>query len=197
MTESNPIKMSYQGTTIFTGLDIHKKSWAVHPFLPHISGKPINMSEPSTEKLIAFMERNYPGGNYVFAYEAGFSGFWLSRQINEAGYQCYVINASDVPTSGKEKVNKTDRIDARKIGSCLRAGQLTGIHIPDEQLEDDRTILANRNSIAKKRRRVMSQIRSRLAFKGYLTQHNHWSKAFLSELEMHAKSDILLAGYLE
>jgi len=35
-----------------------------------------------------------------------------------------VVNVADVPTTHKEKVNKTDQRDSRKLGSSLRAGEL-------------------------------------------------------------------------
>ena len=45
---------------------------------------------------------------------------------------CIVVHAADVSTSDKEKKRKTDKVDALKLARNLAAGELKGIHVPDE-----------------------------------------------------------------
>lgn len=39
-----------------------------------------------------------------------------------------VVNPADVPSTQKEQLQKTGRVDSRKIAHSLRSGELTGIH---------------------------------------------------------------------
>ena len=184
--------MNYQGIKISVGIDVHKKSWVIKPELPNGTQKAFSMSSPSSQALLKYMEKKYPGGSYEFVYEAGFSGFWLARQLNESGHKCIVINAADVPTTFKEKSRKTDKVDAKKLAICLKAGQLRAIHIPDKQLELDRGVINARNVVSKSLTRVKSQIRSRLNYLGYQTVNSRWSKAFLAELQPLRGTDMLI-----
>jgi hypothetical protein len=47
----------------------------------------------------------------------------------------------DVSSSDKEKKRKTDKVDALKLARNLASGDLTGIHVPDEDLQKERNLL--------------------------------------------------------
>ena len=82
---------------------------------------------PYNGKIInAYLTKHYPEATYHCVYEAGFSGFWLYRELTALNINCIVVNAGDVPTSNKDSVNKNDRIDAIKLAKALRADQLRG-----------------------------------------------------------------------
>ena len=63
----------------------------------------------------------------------GFSGFRIFRIFNELGLDCIVVNAADIPTTNKEKDQKRDPVDSRKLARELEKGDLQCIFIPDEQ----------------------------------------------------------------
>ena len=88
--------------------------------------------DPSPEQLSNYMNHNYPGGTYTSAYEAGFSGFWIHRRLEQLGFNNMVVHAADIPTTHKEKTRKTDKIDSRKIARELESNSLNGIYIPNE-----------------------------------------------------------------
>jgi transposase len=67
-------------------------------------------------------------------YEAGPTGFGLSRTLQKAGVECLVVAPSLVPGKPGDRV-KTDRRDAQKLAHFLRSGDLTEVHVPEEAVE--------------------------------------------------------------
>ena len=94
-----------------------------------IEHKTFTMS-PDVSILENYLKKFFPGGIYKVAYEAGFSGFWLQEQLKSRGIDCSVINSADVPQRDKDKRNKIDKVDSRKIAKSLRECQLEGIMYP-------------------------------------------------------------------
>lgn len=86
LTNQNLEKMkskntSFEGTTIFVGMDVHKKSWSVAPFTSETALKKYTVSPPSSKKLAESLRKQYPGAHFKCCYEAGFSGFWAQREL--------------------------------------------------------------------------------------------------------------------
>ncbi|MBK7360531.1 MAG: transposase [Saprospiraceae bacterium] len=79
----------------------------------------------------------------------GFLGFGY-RKLQQLNFQCIVVNPGDVPQTNKNALNKTDKIDSKRIALALRTRQLKGIFIPSETQEDDRIILRQRAQLVKK-----------------------------------------------
>jgi transposase len=179
---------AFKGQKIFVGLDVHKKDFKVSVIAGGVFYKTF-VSPPAGEKIAAFLKHNFPGAEYFSAYEAGFSGFWLHRQLAELGINSIVVNPSDIPTTDKERKQKEDHRDSRKLAKDLCAGQLSSIFIPDEKTIDDRSLLRSRDSIAKEIRRFKQRIKSFLYFQGikfpeqYGQERRHWSKNFMNWLE--------------
>ena len=151
----------FDGQSIYVGIDSHKKNWEVT-----ISGQEfIHKSfsqDPNPEILASYLKRNFPGARYHAVYEAGFSGFGACRRLHELGIECIVIHPADVPTTHKEKVQKTDRIDSHKLAKMLRGKELEAIHIPDPKLEADRALVRQRYKIMKEVVRTKNRLRSLL-----------------------------------
>lgn len=101
---------------------------------------------------------------------------------------CIVVNPCDVPTTDKEKKQKRDPLDSRKIARALKNGELTGIHIPDKVHQQDRSLLRARQRIVGNQTRCRNRIKSHLYFFGIeypeKFQHSgtHWSKRFMDWL---------------
>ena len=113
---------------IFLGIDIHKRKWSVGTITE--SGlERVHTQNASAQELIDFLHRHYPDGDYVAVYEAGFTVFSTYYALAEAGADCMVIHAADVPTTQYENVMKSDKVDCRKLARSLRAGMLKGIYI--------------------------------------------------------------------
>lgn len=105
---------SFKGQSFFIGMDVHLKNWEITIRSNHMALKTFSMN-PSPYELSRYLKQNYPGGEYYSAYEAGFCGYWIHRELKRFGINNIVIHPADVPTSDKEKQNKTDGIDSRKI----------------------------------------------------------------------------------
>lgn len=92
---------SFEGQSIYVGIDYHKKSWKVTVLGQEYEHK-VMSRDPDADQLVAYLRENFPGADYKAVYEAGFSGFKSQRRLKELGVDCMVIHPADVPTSGKE-----------------------------------------------------------------------------------------------
>ena len=138
-THNNSI--SFKNQNFFIGLDVHKKQWTLSIMSSNLLLKRHLSIDPSPDTLLNYMRRHYPDGNYFVAYESGFSGFWAARYLNKSGVNCMVIHPSDVPSSQKERFNKNDRVDSRKLARSLSNDELTPIYIPEKISEEFRHLL--------------------------------------------------------
>ena len=182
-------KKSFEGQSFYIGIDYHKKSWKVTILSDQYEHKTMSM-DPDADQLAHYMRNNFPGGDYQAVYEAGFSGFTSCRRLNELGINCELIHPADVPTSQKEKLQKTDKADSRKLARMLRGNEYHAIDIPDPQLEADRALVRQRFRIMKEVSRVKNRVKSLLFQFGIdipehftASQTRHWSKVYLTWLK--------------
>ena len=84
--------LNFNGHTFYIGIDVHQRKWVVTIRNNQIELKTFSM-DPSPEILYQYMCKNYPGGYYLSAYEAGYFGFWIHRKIENLGIKNIVINA--------------------------------------------------------------------------------------------------------
>jgi transposase len=137
-------KLDFTGQQIYVGMDVHKKSWSISIFTDQFEHKTFSQP-PEVGMLVNYLKRNFPGAAYKSVYEAGYSGFWIHDRLQEQGVQCLVVNPADVPTKDKERANKTDRVDCRKLARSLRNGEIEGIYVPSRPKVEDRSLLRTRN----------------------------------------------------
>ena len=94
--------IDFNGQNFFVGLDVHKKSWAVT-----IRSKGIQVAHftqpPGAEALARYLKKNFPGGSYHSAYEAGFCGTGIHEQLCKLGINNILIHAADIPSTDKQK----------------------------------------------------------------------------------------------
>jgi len=182
-------KNLFDGQPFYVGIDYHKKSWKVTILGEQYEHKTMSQN-PDSELLASYLKRNFPGGNYHAVYEAGFSGFESCRKLRQLGIDCMVIHPADVPTSQKEKLQKTDRSDSRKLARSLRSNEFKAIHVPDISLEADRSLVRQRFRMMKDVTRTKNRIRS-LLFQFSIpipdrftaAQTRHWSKIYINWLK--------------
>lgn len=178
----------FEGQSFYVGIDYHKKNWNVTILGDKYEHKTMT-TDPCPEHLASYLTKHFPGGNYHAVYEAGFSGFKTCRRLNELGVNCMVIHPADVPTTQKEKWQKVDRVDSRKLAKALRGRQFEPIHVPTPEQEADRALLRQRTRIMKDVSRIKNRIKSLLfqfgidipdRFTTY--QSRHWSKVYIDWL---------------
>lgn len=185
MSTDNSTTETFEGKEFFIGIDTSKKSWAV---AVRCGGFQLSYKTmvPDPKKLYTYMERTYPGGVYNTVYEAGFCGFWIHRQLTEAGCNSIVVHPADVPTTDKERDRKTDAVDARKLAKELERGNLTGIYVPDKEAEQLRSLARlTRKTCTKEKSRWKIRITAFLDYYGIKApEHNSkWSKSYIGWLE--------------
>lgn len=194
-------ELDFSGETIYVGIDVHLKSWKVAIALDHSLQK-VFSQEPNPEQLANHLHKHYPKGDYICVYEAGFCGFWIQEHLEELGIKCKVVNAADVPTMDKERCQKTDSRDCRKLVRCLRDRTLEYIYIPSKENQRSRSLIRTRKRIKRDVNRVKNRITSHLHFYGIEEPHGGrriWSKkhiAWLEEIEKE-KQDISLSLLLK
>jgi transposase len=180
-------ELNFNGESIYTGMDTHRKQWTVCVRDNCFELKTFTQA-PDVKTLALFLKRTYPGAKYYAVYEAGFCGFWIQRGLQAEGINCIVVHAADVPTTDKEKNEKSDPVDCRKLARSLSEGSLKGIYIPTEEMVSDRYLLRTRKQIVKEQTRCKNRIQSMLHFEGIkipegYKKSTHFSKMFIAWLE--------------
>jgi transposase len=179
-------KIDFSDKDLFIGLDVHKKSWSVTIVVDGIEHRTFTQP-PDPDALSHYLRRMFPGGKYNSAYEAGFCGYKIHRELNSLGIKNIVINAADIPTSQKDKLQKRDPVDSRKIARALEKGSLNGIHIFNRDMEELRSLNRTRFYLMRDLRRSKNRIKSFLQYYGEPIpeelDNNQWTLKFVSWLK--------------
>jgi len=179
-------KIDFTGKDLFIGLDVHKKSWSVTVTVDGMEHKTFTQP-PDPEALYNYLQRNFPGGSFHSAYEAGFCGYDIHRRLNSLGIENIVINAADIPTTQKDKLQKRDPVDSRKLARSLEKGSLHGIYVFDRNEEELRTLNRTRFYLMRDFRRSKNRIKSFLQYYGIPIpleyDNNQWTLKFVSWLK--------------
>lgn len=178
--------ISFAGIHFFVGIDAHLRNWKVTVRMGGIELKTFSMN-PSPLELIAYLHKHYPDGIYHIVYEAGFCGFWALRIFRQNNIDCIVVNPADVPTMNKEKVNKSDPIDSRKLAREHENKSLHGIYIPDIEREELRALMRLRFRIIQQQTRIKNRIKGLLHSQGIsiplqFSGNARWSNFFIQWL---------------
>jgi transposase len=185
-------ELEFAGQTVFVGIDVGLKSWKVCVIVGDREHRTFSQ-DPEGKIVSAYVRRLWPGARYRCAYEAGYFGFAPHASLTAEGLECIVVNPGDVPTMDKERVTKTDRVDARKLARGLQAGILTGIHIPSLEEQSNRTLVRTRQSFVRKQTRCKNQIKAYVQYYGLRlpaqVEGRHWSREFIAWLEHMAQED--------
>ena len=172
-------------------MDVHLKQWNVSIIHGGIRRKSFQQT-PSVDSLMSHLRKNYPGCTYYSAYEAGVCGYKPHYALVRAGVNNIIVNAADICSSSKDRVRKTDSLDAAKIARELANGNLRCIYIPPEDQVDDRSLLRCRQVHVADSKRWKCRIRHFLHTNGIEIpeefRNGRWPKAFFEWLEACANS---------
>lgn len=175
---------------VFIGIDVHLAQWNVCIIQGGITRKPFQQN-PSASCLLQHLKRHFPGYSYYSAYEAGFCGCTIHYELRALGIENIIFNAADISQTNKEKVRKTDSVDAAKIARALYHGELKCIHIPPQWRVADRSLLRLRASQISDIKRQKARMRHFMHTNGIgiPTQFKYrWSNAFLVWIETTARN---------
>lgn len=183
---------SYSGSKVYVGLDVHKKSWTVCIYLEDQEYKRFTQ-DPEVSILLKYLYRHFPEADYYCAYEAGFSGYWLYESLTCSGITCLVVHPADIPTTDKERRQKRDSIDARKIARELSNGSLVGINCPSKEEQGFRSLVRARLSLQRDITRYKNRIKMLLQFFGIDVSEQFkgrtWTQGFIRWLEVLSFED--------
>jgi len=195
-------ELSFKGEPIYLGIDVHKKQWTVSIMTAYKEHKTF-VQPPEPSVLGQYVRENFPEGNYYSVYEAGFCGFWIDEALKGEGIQNIVVNPADVPTSDKEKKQKYDHLDSRKLCKKLRDGDLKAIHVPNSSQLQDRDMVRLRKKLVKDITRCKNRIKGLLNYYGVKVPEqlssSHWPKAFttwLNQLELSCSTGTTTLRFL-
>src|ERR1017187_2934245 len=157
------------GSVLFTGLDVHNDTIAVS-LAPSDSTEVrrygiIGGEHDDVLKLAHKLQAAHPGTTLKFCYEAGPRGFALCRCLWSHGWDCILVCPSKIPRKPGERV-KTDRRDADDLARLYRAGELTGLYVPEPVDEAMRDLIRARFQVGRQQHRARQQL------KMYLLRHN-------------------------
>jgi transposase len=173
----------------YIGLDVHKETIAV-------SIAPQNSTEvrrygiiggtlDAVDKLVKKLAQENIKLRLV--YEAGPCGFVLCRHLRSKGIHCEVIAPSLIPRKASDRV-KTDRRDADQLARLHRAGELTAVHVPDQEDEAIRDLARARTSAMTDQRQARNRLKGFLLRLGFrYSGKSSWNdahKRYLSGLVM-------------
>jgi transposase len=196
--------LDFSGQNIYAGIDTHKKSWQVSIYSDELYHKTFNQP-PHPEVLHRYLCKHFPNATYYSVYEAGFCGFWIHDRLQSLGINNIVVNPADVPTTDKEKKQKTDRVDSGKLARQLRNGDLEAIYIHNREMLEDRNLVRMRRTHVKEITRYKNRIKSTLFFYGleipdsFTRNQSYWSNSFikwLSKLKLHGDSGTMTLQFL-
>jgi len=161
--------MNYTQTTavpkLFIGMDVHKKSWTVHFKTDLFDNKTVTMPA-ELSALISYVAKNFIDHEVSCCYEAGCCGYWIARALRQQGWEVKVVNPADVPRINKQDWQKTDKLDSRNLCKHLSDDNLKGIHIPEEEQEQLRSLFRRRIHLARQLRTIKNHIKSQLLYYG-------------------------------
>src|SRR5829696_4366428 len=108
----------------------------------------------------------------IVTYEAGYTGFWLARLLQQSAIEVFVIQPVSVPVDRRRRRAKTDAIDADLLlRTCLaflrREPRVCSmVPIPDEGEEDARHLVRERQDLMAERIALTNRIGAILATLG-------------------------------
>jgi hypothetical protein len=151
---------NYIGKTIYLGMDVHKKTYAVTAVCDgQVVKKDTLKAEPTI--LINYCKKYFVGAQIKSAYEAGFCGFHLHRCLESEGIKNLVVDAAGIEIAVGDRV-KTDKRDSLKLATHLADGRLKGIHVPTAEREDHRAVTRLRDTFVRQRSRFACQLKALL-----------------------------------
>lgn len=163
-------KYDYTGKTVFMGIDVHKKTYAcVSISNGEIVKKDTMEANPAV--LIKYIKNKFSGAAVKTAYEAGFSGFHLHRELLKAGIDNIIVHPGSIEVASRDRV-KTDKRDAKKLAIQLASGRLNSIYVPTLEQEAKRSASRLRNNFVKFRSQTGNKIKSLLFTQGLISSED-------------------------
>jgi len=188
-------KISYFGKKVYIGIDVHKETYSVTSICDGLVVKKAASIPADPAQFAQSILNWFKGAEIHTAYEAGFSGFGLHRELAKTCIKNIVVNAASIAVASNDKV-KTDLRDSKKIAEQLSTQRLKAIHVPTEVEEARRALTRGREQVVEMRATVSRQIKSKLQYFGLMARGDKRliSSRYLKEIEAKSlASEVKLA----
>ena len=138
---------------------------------------------PDPRALYNYLQKMFPEGPYYSAYEAGFCGYGIHRELNSLGIKNIVINAADILPARKTSCRSEIPSTAERLPERLKKGYCEPIHIFDRDMEELRSLNRTRFYLMRDLRRSKNRIKSFLQYYGESIppefDNNQWTLKFI------------------
>jgi transposase len=152
--------------TLAVSLELSASQWkvALHdgfrekPAVHTVSAPQASVRLQSVLELIEQQKQKWslrPDVHVAVSYEAGQDGFWILRALRSRGIDCYMVDAASIPVERHKRRAKTDRLDAIKLVTNLRAwlhgerDRMRVVRVPSVQDEALRHLIRDRGQLHK------------------------------------------------
>lgn len=133
----------------YVGNDVHKETISLAVYEEVGQFPIIEKKIPNDRAKVQKFYKKLAGKYRIKAcYEASGCGYVMHRWLKDIGVYCEVIAPGLIPSKSSDRV-KTDKRDAQKLARLFRAGELTSVHIPEEEEESIRSVTRLREQLAK------------------------------------------------
>jgi transposase len=134
---------------LFAALELSNKKWKL-ALAARGKHREVNVGGGDVAAVLAEFEKAKarmgldPNAPVTSCYEAGRDGFWLHRQLEQAGVENLVVDSSSIEVDRRQRRAKTDRLDAwRLLRQLVRYQEgerqaLRVVRVPSEEAEDGR-----------------------------------------------------------
>lgn len=185
-------------SVVYVGMDVHKASFSLCA-LDKDSGEILRetkcasdpkLVEKFVDRLAAELE---PGTEFLAGYEAGVLGFSLSKSLQVLGVNCVIMAPTTMYSSGKNKMIKNDKMDAKMIARNLAANTYRAVHVPDNEDDDVKEFIRMRNIQKKSATRIKQQLGALILRHGFQYQNTKtkWTQDHIRWIKSLKLSDTL------
>ena len=171
----------------YVGLDAHPDTTTIC-ILDEKSPLPVDLVRVDTtrDKVVSALRPYASQYDLRCCYEASSTGYVMQRWLNDAHMGCAVIAPSLIPRRTGRRV-KTDRIDALKLASLYRAGELTSVRVPTQEEESDRRLVRMHDQLTKDVSETKTHINQFLRELGHVYREGtRWTQRHWSWLRKHS-----------
>lgn len=170
-----------EAATLFIACEMSKAGWLLAACMPS-DGRTAShkLNSGDLEGLVRLIgrwsgrESQAVGGpvQVVFAYEAGYDGFWLYRRLTAEGIRCQVMDPASLPVNRRARRVKTDVVDVAMLLRALMAwwrgdrAACRMVQVPTLDQEDARRTHRERRRLITERVQHVNRIKGLLSTQG-------------------------------
>ncbi len=178
----------------YIGMDVHTTNYTLCAYTLQTQ-KPfceiqIKPEFGSLKKYLAMVDK-IQGGNsrFLCGYEAGCLGYSLYKEIisykwKDFSVECVIMAPTTMAASPKDKTQKSDPTDARRIAQCLCFGQYSSVYVPTEEDNAVKEFIRMRDDTQTMLKQTKQQILALCTRHGFHYEgKSYWTQKHMAWLE--------------